>query len=1243
MVDCAVMKDPKASTSPASSPSQQPSSSPAVRYRVLRPHARGGLGEVFLAQDEELCREVALKEIRPDRADDPNSRRRFLLEAEITGALEHPGIVPVYGLGRHADGRPYYAMRFIQGETLKAAIDRHHGADAGQQDSSEKSLAFRELLGRFVVVCNAVAYAHSRGVIHRDLKPANVMLGKFGETLVVDWGLAKVADTSRPTAPSPGRAAEPESAAGDGADDGADDATLAYPGQGTPEPTRMGAAVGTPAFMSPEQAAGRLDQLGPASDIYSLGATLYALLTGQPPFRGADVLERVRQSDVVPARRVKADVPAALDAVCRKAMSLRPEDRYASALDLAAEIDHWLADEPVAAWPEPATVKVGRWARRNRPFVAGVAAALLVALIAGTAGLVWRQNEAARRQTEVAVRLQSARDALAQANQSHGELHQLLRKPGGVFVLLNDPSRWHASLQVANASLERAHALLADADAADPELANAVAALEAQVQTDDADRQLSLRLEKIRADKAVLVQGKTDYSRAARDYPKAFASAGLAVLDADPRAVAARIAASPVKEQLVAALDDWAWVDFEVGGKAHLDRLLQVARHASPDPAWGDRIRERAVWESRKLPDDLVDFPAARLSPQMLLLADFLVRFSNPDYERWLRDAQSQHPADFWLNIQFGNALAKGKAAEAEGFYRAAVAIRPGLGAAHNNLGTALYDQKRFADAAAAFAKAVELDPGDAVALANLGETYRELNRPEEALAALHKAIAIDSSDARAYYKIGLTLSGQNRAAEAIPLYEKALAIDANFALAHDARGVALFKLKRPADAVEAHQKAIALEPKRATSHFNLATALRAVKRTPEAVAAYETAIALDPKDPRFHNNLANALNDLGRADEAIAALQKALAIEPDNAFAQFNLGNILMNRGRLKEAVVALRRSAEISPKLPQAHGALGQALLRTGAFADAAKATQAALDIAPPAGPLRDQLAKQLASCRELLTRDNRLASVLAGQPATPQELLSLADLCREFGERNVSAVRLYQRAFEGDPLLADADRQPRLAAASAAARAGGGHGPEAAGLDGARRSKFRGQARDWLQSELDAHQPAVSDNDPAAVLRAADRFASWPATPDLAGVREPDALAALPPDESKAWQKFWADVREVQRQAADRFVETTHKGSLAVAEPRKIHTLKLNAEKIYVLDLESAAFDALLAVEDAAGKQLAQNDDRGPGDPNSRLTFRPKVDGQYRVVASAFQRGGTGAYVLRVREFQTKKSDR
>ncbi|MCH7728045.1 MAG: serine/threonine protein kinase [Planctomycetes bacterium] len=358
-------------------------SSDGQRFRRLRPHAKGGLGEVWVAEDLELHREVALKEIQPRVADNADSRARFVMEAEITGGLEHPGIVPVYGLGKHADGRPYYAMRFIRGTDLKEEIERFHARDNAAEgkwrDLGERTLELRKLLDRFIDVCNAIEYAHSRGVIHRDIKPSNIMLGKYGETLVVDWGLAKPVGKLASHTDTDERAIEPMS------------------GSGSSE-TQMGSAVGTPQFMAPEQAAGRVDKMGRASDVYSLGATLFDLLAGQPPFTEGNVPTILRnvQDGIFPRpRQVKSLVPRPLEAVCLKAMALRIEDRYDSARELADDVERYLADEPVSAYTEPLIARVYRWVRNHRVRVAistGVLVAILASAIA--AALVLRaQNE----------------------------------------------------------------------------------------------------------------------------------------------------------------------------------------------------------------------------------------------------------------------------------------------------------------------------------------------------------------------------------------------------------------------------------------------------------------------------------------------------------------------------------------------------------------------------------------------------------------------------------------------------------------------------------------------------------------------------------------------------------------------------------------------------------------------------------------------------------------------------------
>ncbi|MGO9114376.1 MAG: protein kinase domain-containing protein, partial [Thermoguttaceae bacterium] len=371
--------------------------SAGTRYRVLRPHAEGGLGVVSVAHDEELSREVALKEIKQRHADHPESRARFLLEAEITGRLEHPGIVPVYGLGQYANGRPYYAMRFIRGDSLKEAVDHYHDPQAEKSDPGERVVELRKLLGRFIDVCNAVAYAHSRGVLHRDLKPGNIMLGKYGETLVVDWGLAKCVDRPEVQTEFSQGPIRPSSGSGSSA-------------------TQMGSALGTPQYMSPEQAAGRLDQLGPASDVYSLGATLYYVLTGHRSIDSDDihtVLRKVRSGDFQPPRAVHPEIARPLEAICLKAMALEPGDRYASPRGLAEDVEHWLADEPVTAYREPWARRLRRWCKRHRRLLARTALAVVIMGLLALGAMMIRENERNRRIAEALTRAEEARQELA--------------------------------------------------------------------------------------------------------------------------------------------------------------------------------------------------------------------------------------------------------------------------------------------------------------------------------------------------------------------------------------------------------------------------------------------------------------------------------------------------------------------------------------------------------------------------------------------------------------------------------------------------------------------------------------------------------------------------------------------------------------------------------------------------------------------------------------------------------------
>ena len=354
------------------------------RFQILKQYAKGGLGVVYLAHDSQLQRDVALKQIRSDRDRDSLSETKFLLEAEITGQLEHPGIVPVYALGTDRNGNPYYAMRFIRGQEFKKVIQQFHEVRQ-QKKTALDGVEFRQLLRRFLDVCNAVDYAHSRGILHRDLKPANVMIGNHGETLVVDWGLAKILSFEEDRVENvPAEENKPR--------------RIRF--SGTTADTMLGSFSGTVAYAPPEQLMGLIASLCPASDVYSLGAILFELLTNRIPLYGkpeslTQVVEWTRQREFGNARRLDPSVPKSLGMICQKAMTFEIRERYPTARDLAIDIERWLADERVIAFGErePIGEKLGRLMRRYRRWTFPVAAAIVFSIIVSLFG-VWQINKA---------------------------------------------------------------------------------------------------------------------------------------------------------------------------------------------------------------------------------------------------------------------------------------------------------------------------------------------------------------------------------------------------------------------------------------------------------------------------------------------------------------------------------------------------------------------------------------------------------------------------------------------------------------------------------------------------------------------------------------------------------------------------------------------------------------------------------------------------------------------------------
>jgi serine/threonine-protein kinase len=883
-------------------------SSGVSRFRILRPHARGGLGEVFVAFDDELHREVALKKIRPGRADDPESRTRFMLEAEITGNLEHPGVVPVYGLGSYGDGRPFYAMRFVQGDSLKAAIARFHAADVPGRDPGERALALRGLLGRFLDVCDAIAYAHSRGVLHRDLKPGNIMLGKYGETLVVDWGLAKAV----------GQAAE-------GAGSAAEQALRPPSASGT-APTVAGVALGTPGFMSPERAAGELDRLGPRSDVYSLGATLYVLFAGRPPFDESDgdvevVLGRVRAGEIVLPRRVKPGIPPALEAVCLQAMALRPEARYASARALAEDIEHWLADEPVSAWREPWPLQARRWAKRHRTAVA----AAVVALVAGVVGL----GAVVGVQARANVRLERANDqtkaALAQSEESRQQAEAVSTFLVAAFRS-PDPSQDGRQVQVADL-LDRASERL------DKEFAGSQTTRGALLDT------LGLTYRGLGLyDRAVSLHWKARAVREAAlgaDHLDTLISRiHLANADAEAGRLTEAIALFEATLELLEAKL----------GPDHLHTLASRNNLANAYQAAGRWTEAIALHEAT------LELTATKLGPDH---PDTLAGLSN-------------------LAAAYYHA---GRLSEAIPRFEATTKLREArLGPDHpdtltsrDNLASAYADAGRLAEAIALHQSTLQRlesklgpdHPDTLTSRNNLAGAYAEAGRLTEAIALFETTLRLREA------KVG-------------PDHPDTLISRNNLALAFAEAG-------RTAEAIALHEGTLKLyesklgpdHPDTLTSRYNLASAYDDAGRLAEAIALLEGTVQrmevkLGPDHPRTldgRSNLASAYAEAGRLTEAIALFEATLELlevklGPDHLHTLSCRGALAsaheslsrwVEAERLRRDVLARRRKIDKpdNPLLADALALLGRNLLEQSRWSEAESLFREALAIREQATP--------------------------------------------------------------------------------------------------------------------------------------------------------------------------------------------------------------------------------------------------------------------------------------------------
>lgn len=926
-----------------------------ARYNSAAELGRGGMGVVLKVRDTDLRREVAMKVVRSDRAQPGTQNgnavlRRFIEEAQITGQLEHPNIVPVHELGADADGRVYFTMKLVRGRPLNDVIKALRAGD----ESTLAEYPLDRLLGVFMKVCDALSFAHAHNVIHRDLKPENIMLGRFGEVLVMDWGLARI--LNQPEAPGLEVVGGIET----------DSSQRKLEGDSRPSALSMeGTIAGTPAYMAPEQARGQVSRIDQTTDVFALGAILYELLILRPPYQGeggTQVIERAAEGEIVPpAERAAKDpelrarlprlpggkVPAELEAIAMHALSYRQEKRYPTAKALKEDVENYMAGRPVTVREDPLPVRAAKWVRRHPTLSMSTAAAAAVILVS-VASIMFlvaqARKEALEQEGQLLATAKIAEEEARKRAAAEGETAARERELKEAAVVREQAMARRAKaaeiFRVGTEQAERARDIT-DPTLRDSARAEAVGSLQKAADTDQAyidpwfamgrlhhfffdSRALECygkvdamaRTEGAKGDARSLVYAG-DFSRlhlrdnkAARDY---YERASRIAPD-DPLALVGRGYVDALDGDFLKAIenaqrartiDGALWEPFMLEGMVRASVFKQDDRELNElfDAALAEELLSQGLLRNSREGILFNERGAARL--ELGRIADALA-----DFER----ACDLMPGAVEPPINRSIALMRqSRLGESLQIIESLVNAGSNHVGAWMQYGTVLLLLSRIDDGIAALNKSLELRPGRPAPLTNLAlaEFWRANYLQAEQYAL--KAIEAEKDYPQAWIALCEVRQAMLKYDSALEAVNTALQLRPNWAAAEIAKAKTLAMMGKFEDALEVARRAVKGQPESDEAWCVLGLAEQGLRNWRTAEEHHRKALDLNPRGGMAMLNLAIVLKFQGKIEEALPLAEESCKFPQLGARPHFEVGGCYLSMNRTSDALAHFLKSTEI------------------------------------------------------------------------------------------------------------------------------------------------------------------------------------------------------------------------------------------------------------------------------------------------------------------------------------------